>query len=200
MLANDITQHKTTEKEREALQQQLIATQEEALRELSTPLVPIAAGVIAMPLVGKVDSRRAALIMETLLDGVVRHGAHSAILDITGVQTVDTAAANALVAAARACKLLGTRVAITGVRADVAQTLAGLDVELAASSRRARSRRGSPGRFAAEGNLARPPSYYFAVGWTGTPSCGRRRRTRRPIARRSRSMDYRSRGRYRRSS
>jgi PAS domain S-box-containing protein len=130
MIANDITQHKASEREREALQQQLIAAQDEALRELSTPLVPIAAGVIAMPLVGKVDSRRAAQIMAALLDGVVRYRAHSAILDITGVQAVDTAAANALVAAVRACKLLGTRVAITGIRSEVAQTLVGLDVEL----------------------------------------------------------------------
>jgi rsbT co-antagonist protein RsbR len=130
MIANDITQHKKSEREREALLQQLIAAQEEALRELSTPLVPIAAGVVAMPLVGKVDSQRAAHIMDTLLDGVIRYAARSAIIDITGVQTVDTAAANALVAAARACKLLGARVAITGVRGEVAQTLVGLDVDL----------------------------------------------------------------------
>jgi rsbT co-antagonist protein RsbR len=130
MIANDITQHKKSEREREALLQQLIAAQEEALRELSTPLVPIAEGVVAMPLVGKVDSQRAAHIMGTLLDGVIRYAARSAIIDITGVQTVDTAAANALVAAARACKLLGARVAITGVRGEVAQTLVGLDVDL----------------------------------------------------------------------
>ncbi|UQA60711.1 PAS domain-containing protein [Polyangium aurulentum] len=130
MIATDITQRKQMDNERAELQQQVIAAQDAALLELSTPLMPIAEGVIAMPIVGTVDNTRAAQIMDTLLQGINHHRAHSAILDITGVRTVDAAAANALVAAARAGKLLGARVAITGVRGEVAQTLVGLDADL----------------------------------------------------------------------
>ncbi len=130
MIATDITHRKLMENERAELQEQVIAAQEMVLRELSTPLMPIAEGVIAMPIVGTVDTTRAAQIMETLLAGIGRYRAKAAILDITGVRTVDTAAANALVAAARAGKLLGARVAITGVRGEVAQTLVGLDADL----------------------------------------------------------------------
>jgi len=130
-VATDISDRKRDEAERAALQEQVIAAQRAALQELSTPLVPIAAGVLAMPLVGTIDGARARQIMECLLDGIAAHGAHTAILDITGVRIVDTQVANGLVSAARAARLLGARVVLTGISAGVAQTLVQLEADLA---------------------------------------------------------------------
>ncbi len=113
--------------------QQTLATQEqllETIRQLSTPVVPLLEGVILLPLVGHIDSRRAAQIMEELLAGVQRHRAQVAILDITGVPVVDTAVANSLLRAAQASYLLGAEVILVGIRPEVAQTIVGLGVEL----------------------------------------------------------------------
>jgi len=129
-IGTDITERRQAEAERLALQQQMIEAQRAALRELSTPLVPIAGGVLAMPLVGMIDSVRAAEIMDTLLEGIGRQQARVAILDITGVRVVDTQVANALVGVARAARLLGAEVLLTGISPAVAQTLVGLDLEL----------------------------------------------------------------------
>ncbi|MRG98333.1 PAS domain-containing protein [Polyangium spumosum] len=130
-IVTDITDQKRQEEERLLLREQVIAAQEEALRELSTPLVPIADGVVAMPIVGSVDQARAERIMTTLLDGIGHHGAHAVILDVTGVRAVDTNVASAIVSAARAVRLLGARVVVTGVRPEVARTLieTGVDLE-----------------------------------------------------------------------
>ncbi len=108
----------------------MIAAQQAALRELSTPLIPITEGVVAMPLIGSIDSGRAQLVIETLLSGVASLRAETTILDITGVPVVDTQVANALLRAAQAVKLLGARVILTGIRPEVAQTLVGLGVDL----------------------------------------------------------------------
>jgi rsbT co-antagonist protein RsbR len=129
-VARDITEQKQAEVERTALQEQVIEAQRAAIRELSTPLMPLADGVVAMPLVGTIDSGRAQQIMETLLEGVSEQQAHVAILDITGVQVVDTQIANTLVQAAQAVRLLGASVVLTGIRPDVAQTLVHLGVDL----------------------------------------------------------------------
>lgn len=116
--------------ERGLLEAQVIASQEALIRELSTPLVPIAAGVLAMPLVGRISPARAQQILEALLGGVQAHGAGVAILDITGVPELDAHAANALVAAARAARLLGAEVVISGMGPAVARTLVGLGAEV----------------------------------------------------------------------
>jgi rsbT co-antagonist protein RsbR len=129
-VARDITEQKRAEAERIALQEQVIEAQRAAIRELSTPLMPLSDGVVAMPLVGTIDSGRAQQIMETLLEGVAEHQARIAILDITGVQVVDTQIANALVQAAQAVRLIGANVILTGIRPDVAQTLVHLGVDL----------------------------------------------------------------------
>ncbi|WP_437283678.1 PAS domain-containing protein [Sorangium sp. So ce375] len=129
-IVTEITSLRRAEAERTALQEQIILTQQAALRELSTPLIPLADRVVAMPLVGTIDSGRAEQIMETLLSGISRQGAHTAILDITGVRAVDTHVADALTRTARAAQLLGTRVVLTGVRPEVAQTLVTLGVDL----------------------------------------------------------------------
>lgn len=128
--ARDISERKRAEAERTMLQEQVIAAQQAALRELSTPLIPIAAGVVVMPLIGGIDSNRAQLVVETLLTGTAELRAHTTIIDITGVPVVDTQVANALLRAAQAVKLLGARVILTGIRPEVAQTLVGLGVDL----------------------------------------------------------------------
>ena len=128
--ARDLTEQKRAEAERTALQEQVIAAQQTALRELSTPLIPIAEGVVAMPLIGSIDSSRAQLVVETLLTGTAELRAHTTIIDITGVPVVDTQVANALLRAAQAVKLLGAKVILTGIRPEVAQTLVGLGVDL----------------------------------------------------------------------
>lgn len=130
IVATDITEVKRADQERAMLQQQVIDAQQVALRELSTPLLPLSPGVLAMPLIGTVDSRRAQLVLETLLEGIAAYQAQVAILDITGVQIVDTQVANALIDAAQAVRLLGADVVLTGIRPEVAQTLVGIGADL----------------------------------------------------------------------
>ncbi|NJN67559.1 MAG: PAS domain-containing protein [Chloroflexaceae bacterium] len=129
-ITTDITRFKQAERERTALQEQVIEAQRAALRELSTPLIPIDDQVVIMPLIGTIDSSRAQQVLETLLSGVEAHRAHIAILDITGVQLVDTQVANALIHAARAVQLLGSQVMLTGIQPSIAQTLVQLDVDM----------------------------------------------------------------------
>ncbi|WP_437751445.1 PAS domain-containing protein [Sorangium sp. So ce1389] len=124
------TDLRRAEAERAALQEQIIAAQQEALRELSTPLIPLADGVLAMPLVGAMDGARAAQIMETLLAGISGQRAHTAILDITGVRAVDAIVADALTRTARAAQMLGARVVLTGIRPEVATALLELGADL----------------------------------------------------------------------
>ncbi|AKT41160.1 PAS domain-containing protein [Chondromyces crocatus] len=129
-ISTDITKTKRADEAREAMQEQMIQGQRAALRELSSPLMPIAEGVLAMPLVGTIDSLRAREILETLLDGIARERARTAIVDITGVKVMDTLVANALVGVARAARLLGAEVLLTGMSPAVAQTLVALQLDL----------------------------------------------------------------------
>ncbi|HEY0737449.1 MAG TPA: substrate-binding domain-containing protein, partial [Herpetosiphonaceae bacterium] len=110
--------------------QQIILSQQAALRELSTPLIPLSDEVLIMPLIGMIDALRAQQILEMLLQGVADRRAKTVIMDITGVQIVDTHVANALIQAAQAVRLLGAVVVLTGIRPEVAQTLVGLGVDL----------------------------------------------------------------------
>jgi anti-anti-sigma regulatory factor len=132
-IVRDITEQKRAEDalRQSADQQQIIRLQAAALRDLATPLIPISGQVVAMPLVGAMDTQRAQQVIEVLLRGVEASRARIAILDITGVPLVDTQVANALVAAAQAVRLLGAQVILTGIRPEVAQTLVGLGVDLA---------------------------------------------------------------------
>jgi anti-anti-sigma factor len=136
-MMQDISSVKQAEEERIQMQAEIIASQQAALNELSTPLIPITANVVVLPLIGAVDSRRAQLVMETLLEGVAERNATTAIIDITGVSVVDTQVANALIQAAQAVRLLGARVVLTGIRPEVAQTLVGLGVDLSVIDTRA---------------------------------------------------------------
>lgn len=126
----DISDQVRNQEERGELQQQVIEAQAAALRELSTPLIPLANGVVAMPLIGSIDTARAQQVLEDLLTGVAEQHARVAILDITGVPIVDTQVANVLLQAAQAVRLLGAQVILTGIRPEVAQTLVGLGVDL----------------------------------------------------------------------
>jgi len=118
----DVTQQKRTE--------QTIKEQAAALMELSTPIIPISDHVLAMPLIGVVDARRAGLVLETMLDGIVRSRARVAILDITGVKEVDKQVAQALARVSQAVQLLGTQLVLTGIRPEVAQTLVTIGADL----------------------------------------------------------------------
>lgn len=126
----DVTERKRDENERRRLQEEVIAVQAATLAELSTPLIPISAKIVAMPLIGSVDPARAQRIIDTLLSGISEARASTAILDITGVAVVDTQVADALLKAARAVRLLGAEVILTGIRPDVAQTLVNLGANL----------------------------------------------------------------------
>ncbi|WP_437815342.1 PAS domain-containing protein [Sorangium sp. So ce1078] len=126
----DITRVKAAERERESARDELIVAQQDTIRELITPLLPIAEGVLVMPLIGFFDSARASRIIETLLQGVERHSARIAIIDITGVKAVDVPVAEMLVQVARAVGLLGAEVVLTGIQPAIARTLVELDIDL----------------------------------------------------------------------
>jgi rsbT co-antagonist protein RsbR len=111
---------------------EVIRRQEEAIKALSTPILQVWHGVLAMPLIGVLDSRRAASMMERLLAEIVRTGSHHAILDLTGVDVVDTSTADHLLRVIRAVELLGARAIITGIGPAVAQTMTSLGIDLSA--------------------------------------------------------------------
>jgi PAS domain S-box-containing protein len=103
---------------------------ETALRERSTPLLPLAENILAMPLIGQIDSERAQQATEVLLQGISAQRAKFVILDITGVPAIDTNVANALLQTAQAVKLLGAKAILTGITPAMAQTLVHLGLDL----------------------------------------------------------------------
>ena len=108
---------------------EIIADQSAAMLELSTPVVRLWDGIIAVPLVGTLDSARTQLVMEKLLDTLVATGAGHAVIDITGVPTVDTEVAQHLLKTVSAARLLGAECTISGIRPQVAQTIVSLGIE-----------------------------------------------------------------------
>jgi rsbT co-antagonist protein RsbR len=112
-----------------AAREQIIADQSNAMLELSTPVVRLWDGIIAVPLVGTLDSARTQLVMEKLLDTLVVTGADHAVIDITGVPTVDTEVAQHLLKTVSAARLLGAECTISGIRPQVAQTIVSLGIE-----------------------------------------------------------------------
>jgi rsbT co-antagonist protein RsbR len=98
--------------------------------ELSTPLIPISDEILVMPLIGTIDDKRAQRVMERLLHGVASYRARAVILDVTGLSAVTTETACALLRCAQAVSLLGARALMTGMRPEMAQALATMDVEL----------------------------------------------------------------------
>jgi rsbT co-antagonist protein RsbR len=109
---------------------ELIELQQKAIRDLSTPILQVWAGVLTLPMIGIVDSARTAAVMDDLLAAVARTQARFAILDLTGVEAVDTHTAAYLLELIRAIRLLGAEGIITGIRSGVAQTIVALGVDL----------------------------------------------------------------------
>ncbi|HRI65586.1 MAG TPA: STAS domain-containing protein [Polyangium sp.] len=109
--------------ERAALQSNLVDAQQTLLRELGTPIIPVADDVVLMPLVGTIDEARAGRITEVMLSGIVARGAATAILDLSGVPMATARVAEALVGVTRAVRLVGAEVVLTGIRPDMAKTL-----------------------------------------------------------------------------
>lgn len=129
-ISTDITAHKLAEAENRRLQDEIIRVQEDTLRALSTPLMPIAKGVVVMPLIGTLDRARAEHVLDALLTGVAAYQATNVIVDITGVPGVDAHVASALIRAAQALKLIGAQVVLTGIQPKIAQTLVMLGTDL----------------------------------------------------------------------
>jgi rsbT co-antagonist protein RsbR len=112
-----------------AARERIITDQATSMLELSTPVVRLWDGIIAVPLVGTLDSARTQLVMEKLLETLVATGADHAVLDITGVPTVDTEVAQHLLKTVSAARLLGAECTVSGIRPQVAQTIVSLGIE-----------------------------------------------------------------------
>jgi rsbT co-antagonist protein RsbR len=108
----------------------VIARQQQELMELSTPVVKLWDGILALPLIGTLDSERTQVVMESLLQRIVETGAAIAIIDITGVPTVDTLVAQHLLKTVAAARLMGADCIISGIRPQIAQTIVHLGVDL----------------------------------------------------------------------
>jgi rsbT co-antagonist protein RsbR len=110
--------------------EEVISRQQEDLLELSTPVVKLWEGVVALPMIGTLDSARTQVVMESLLQRIVETGSEIAIIDITGVPTVDTLVAQHLLKTITAIRLMGADCIISGIRPQIAQTIVHLGVEL----------------------------------------------------------------------
>jgi rsbT co-antagonist protein RsbR len=108
----------------------VINRQQEEMLELSTPVVKLWDGILALPMIGTLDSARTQVVMESLLQRIVETGAEIAIIDITGVPTVDTLTAQHLLKTVTAARLMGADCILSGIRPQIAQTIVHLGVEL----------------------------------------------------------------------
>jgi rsbT co-antagonist protein RsbR len=137
----DISEGKRTEIELRG-KLDLIQKQQQVIRSLSTPIIQVWDRVLTMPLVGMFDSTRAADVMDSVLSEVVRTRARYAILDLTGIEAMDTATANHLLRLTQATRLLGTEGIITGIHPAIAQTIVGLGLDLSSIVTRSTLREG----------------------------------------------------------
>jgi rsbT co-antagonist protein RsbR len=113
-----------------ATREELISRQQQELLELSTPVVKLWDGILALPIIGTLDSARTQVVMESLLQEVVATNSKYAIIDITGVPTVDTLVAQHLLKTITAARLMGAECIISGVRPQIAQTIVHLGINL----------------------------------------------------------------------
>jgi PAS domain S-box-containing protein len=127
----DITEQKQAQIEHERLQQEVIDAQRAALRELSSPIIPVMEGIIVLPLIGSIDTGRAREITRTLLRGISEHRAKIIIMDITGVPVVDSGVADHLNKSIQAARLKGAQAIITGMSDAVAETIVDLGIDWA---------------------------------------------------------------------
>ncbi|WP_437662762.1 PAS domain-containing protein [Sorangium sp. So ce1182] len=160
----EITERVRAEEQTRKLQEDMLRIQDETLRALSTPLLPIARGVLVMPLVGEVSRERAAQVIETLLDGISRQQARIAILDVTGVPQAGPSVTDALLRTAQSVRLLGAEVVLTGIRPSVAQALVELGTDL--------------GGIVTRGTLEQGVAYALSERWGASRSRGGGRRQR----------------------
>jgi rsbT co-antagonist protein RsbR len=117
--------------------EQVIRRQQEEMLELSTPVVQLWEGIVALPLIGTLDSARTSVVMETLLQTIVETRSEMAIIDITGVPTVDTLVAQHLLKTVAAARLMGADCIISGIRPQIAQTMVHLQIDLSAVTTKA---------------------------------------------------------------
>ncbi|MFD1038363.1 RsbT co-antagonist protein RsbRA [Virgibacillus byunsanensis] len=108
----------------------IVSLQRIALQELSAPLIPVMDNITIMPLIGTIDTERAKLIMENLLEGVMNHNSEVVLIDITGVPVVDTMVAHHIIQAAEAVRLIGSTCILVGIRPEIAQTIVNLGIDL----------------------------------------------------------------------
>lgn len=117
---------------------QVITRQQEEMLELSTPVVKLWEGVLALPLIGTLDSARTQIVMESLLSAIVETNSRVAIIDITGVPTVDTLVAQHLIKTITAARLMGADCYLSGIRPAIAQTIVHLGIDLTDITTKAR--------------------------------------------------------------
>ena len=123
-IVRDATQRK--------LDEELIVRQKRDILELSTPVLQLWEGVLALPIVGNLDTARSQMVMERLLTAIARSGSTIVILDISGVATVDTVVAQHLIKTIDAARLMGAQCIISGIRPEIAQTIVHLGIDLSA--------------------------------------------------------------------
>ncbi len=128
-LAEESSERQAAVAEQNRLHESIIQAQLATLGELSVPLIPLTNRVALLPLIGVIDALRAQHIIKTLLDGIAVHRARIVIIDLSGVRVVDTHVAQTLVHAATGARLLGAEVSLVGLRAEVAQTVAHLNID-----------------------------------------------------------------------
>jgi len=114
----------------QSTREEVIQRQQEEMLELSTPVVKLWDGVLALPMIGTLDSQRTQVVMESLLQRIVETGSQIAIIDITGVPTVDTLVAQHLLKTVTAIRLMGADAIISGIRPQIAQTIVHLGLDL----------------------------------------------------------------------
>jgi rsbT co-antagonist protein RsbR len=117
--------------------EEVIRRQQDEMLELSTPVVQIWEGIVALPLIGTLDSARTSIVMESLLQTIVTTRSELAIIDITGVPTVDTLVAQHLLKTVAAARLMGADCIISGIRPQIAQTMVHLKIDLSAVTTKA---------------------------------------------------------------
>jgi len=128
-ITRDVTARKQDEAERERLQQEVIEAQQGALRELSSPIIPVMERILIMPIIGSIDDARARDITRALLAGIQEHRAKVVIMDITGVSVVDSGVAEYLNRTIQAARLKGASAIITGISDAVAETIVDLGID-----------------------------------------------------------------------
>ena len=141
MVAMSLDISETTRGERELRDKlDVIERQQHVIRAMATPIVEVWDGVLTLPIIGMVDSVRAAEIMDSLLSAVVRGRARFAVLDMTGVEVIDTSTASHLLGLTRSIRLLGAEGIITGIHPNIAQTMVSLGMDLSSITVRANLR------------------------------------------------------------